>query len=195
MIDRWSELAESLRSPETLVVNLYGGPGTGKSTTAALVFAYLKQLGRTVELAPEVAKDYVWEERGRTLDNQVYIFGKQYHRIWRLLGKVDVVICDGPLLLELYYGRNVVGGQELIALSKTAWASMNNLDVFIERDLDEHPYVQSGRYQDVNAAQQVDWELKKLLRRNDIPLTVMRMHSELAQDITVLVEERLATAH
>ena len=36
----------------TLVVNLFGGPGSGKSTGAAYVFARLKMLGYNAELGP-----------------------------------------------------------------------------------------------------------------------------------------------
>jgi hypothetical protein len=40
----------------TVVVNLFGGPGTGKSTTASGVFYHLKRDNRNVELVQEYAK-------------------------------------------------------------------------------------------------------------------------------------------
>ena len=46
-----------------LCVNLFGGPGIGKSTTAAGVFNLLKLHGIETELITEFAKDLVWEER------------------------------------------------------------------------------------------------------------------------------------
>ncbi len=39
------------------------------------------------EMALEFAKDKVWEESFKTMDDEIYIFGKQFHKIWRL--KVD----------------------------------------------------------------------------------------------------------
>ena len=39
------------------VINLYGGPGTGKSTTAAALFALIKREGYNVELVTEFAID------------------------------------------------------------------------------------------------------------------------------------------
>ena len=42
---------------ETLVINLFGGPGCGKSTTMARLFADLKARGYNVEMVSEFAKD------------------------------------------------------------------------------------------------------------------------------------------
>ena len=75
-----------------LVVNLFGAPGAGKSTGAAYIFSKLKMAGINAELVTEFAKDKVWEESKAVFQNQAYIFGKQYFRISRVQGKVDVVI-------------------------------------------------------------------------------------------------------
>ena len=40
-----------------LVVNLFAGPGTGKSTVAAQIFAHLKWQGFSCELVTEFAKE------------------------------------------------------------------------------------------------------------------------------------------
>ena len=45
------------------VINLFGGPGCGKSTTAADLFARMKLRGLSVELVTEYAKDVVWDEK------------------------------------------------------------------------------------------------------------------------------------
>ena len=62
----------------TLVVNLFGGPGAGKSTLMAYLFYKLKILGVEVEMSPEFAKDLVWEERFNYFDEQIYIFHSTY---------------------------------------------------------------------------------------------------------------------
>lgn len=46
---------------KTIVVNLFGAPGAGKSTGAAYIFALLKMAGVEAELVTEFAKDKVWE--------------------------------------------------------------------------------------------------------------------------------------
>ena len=45
-----------------LVVNLFAGPGTGKSTAAAQIFQALKWQRFSCELVTEFAKEKVWEE-------------------------------------------------------------------------------------------------------------------------------------
>ncbi len=60
-----------------LIVNLFGGPGAGKSTMAAGLFSELKWRGINCELATEYAKEKVWEESYAIFENQIYIFGKQ----------------------------------------------------------------------------------------------------------------------
>lgn len=94
-----------------LLVEFYGGPSTGKSTTAlglvALTKLYLDQYaGSTmrVEYVSEAAKDDVWASGRLMLDNQARLLGEQYHRVWRLQGKVDIIVSDSPLWLCAHYG-------------------------------------------------------------------------------------------
>lgn len=69
----------------TKIINIFGGPGVGKSGIAAGVFSKMKANHIQVEFAAEVAKDYVWEERFNVLKNdQLAIFAKSHRRIDRL---------------------------------------------------------------------------------------------------------------
>ena len=65
---------------DTLVVNLFGAPGSGKSTGAAWVYSNLKlalpeDKDISVELVTEFAKDLVWDNNTEALSpmNQMFI--------------------------------------------------------------------------------------------------------------------------
>ena len=63
------------------VINLYGGPGSGKSTTAAGLFSLMKIEGQRVELVTEFARDEINSGNAHRLQNQDWIFAHQHHRI------------------------------------------------------------------------------------------------------------------
>ena len=57
----------------TIIINLFAGPGAGKSTGAAFIFSKLKMLGIDAELVTEFAKDKVWEQNKEAFKCQFYI--------------------------------------------------------------------------------------------------------------------------
>lgn len=87
----------------TMVVNLYGGPGAGKTTAAWELAAELKKQGVVTEYVPEYAKELVWDDRLDLLDgsaeHQRAILREQKRRLERLRGKVDIIVTDSPVLL------------------------------------------------------------------------------------------------
>jgi len=144
------------RSGLTVVVNLYGGPGTGKSTAAAAVFAALKQKGINCELATEYAKDVVWEGRDYLLSDQIYLFAKQNRKLARLYGKVQVIVTDSPLLFCYYYS----GNEHILALIQEEMLRAIQIHVMLRRI---KPYIASGRYQTEEEARTIDKALRRML--------------------------------
>ena len=145
------------------VINLYGGPGTGKSTTAASLFALMKRNGLNVEQVTEFAKDLVWTERNKELGDQIYIFGKMYHKLWRLKDKVDYVIMDSPLPLSIYYDKGRTPG-----LREFGMRIYNTFDNYNYKLYRYFPYQQEGRYQTEDEANKVDDEIYDFMRDNGI---------------------------
>lgn len=176
----------------TLVVNLYGGPGTGKSTNSALTFGKLKEAGISCELAHEFAKELTWEERHHALMFQPYVMGKQMWRVTRLFGKVQVIVTDSPILLGIIYGFD---------LPASWWDflyyvhhNMDTLDIFLRRDTKIHPYVEAGRNQSVDQAMELDKKIWHMLCQHSVSfeaIDVMR-GEETAELITERVKERLS---
>lgn len=147
----------------TIIINLFGGPGVGKSTLCATIFSTLKMKGIECEMALEYAKDVVWEESFRKLNNQIYVFGKQHNRIWRINGKVDVIITDSPLLNSILYDDD--NNKQLHDLVVTEFKKLNTLNYYIDRSF---KYEEVGRVQTYDEALEKDRVYKKILEDNSI---------------------------
>jgi len=147
----------------SIVINLFAGPGVGKSTTAAKVFAELKMRGVNCEMALEFAKDKVWEESFKTMDDQIYIFGKQFHKIWRLKDKVDVIICDSPLPISIVYDRE--NSKTFHKFIMEQFNKFQNKNYYIIRSTD---YQESGRVQTKEEAEKIDKIVENVLNAFNI---------------------------
>ena len=119
---------------DTKIINLFGNPGSGKSTIAAYLFSELKRRNIEVELVTEVAKDYVWQEDSKSLSNQVLIFAEQLKRIDRLIGKVKYIITDSPLLLQIgyYKERKLPNSKAFTKLCKAYNNRYNNINIYLK---------------------------------------------------------------
>lgn len=181
-----------LKLSDTLVVSLFGGPGTGKSTNAALTFGELKMRGYNAELAPEYAKDVVWEARTKPLEFQPYIIGKQMFRIQRLIGEVDVVITDSPpILTEVYCKRRDEHWFQAVNNIYKDWWTLN---IFLKRNLQHHPYNPKGRIQTEEQAVQMDKTILDILDRRNIEYydVAIDRSGQTVAEIVELVENELA---
>lgn len=155
----------------TIVVNLYGGQGTGKSTTMAGVFCYLKNHGVDCEMTPEFAKECVWEGRKETFQDELYLFAKQNHRLQRVNGKVDVVITDHPLEMGAIYNKYYKPIQDEewnSAFSELVWQTArqyNNFNIMLNR---VKPYNSNGRNETEEQAKGFDLLFFEYLNDNEI---------------------------
>jgi adenylate kinase family enzyme len=149
-----------MKKVKTIVINLYGGPGTGKSTTAAGIFHNLKLANFNVEVASEWIKEKVWADLGNVGKNQLYVFAKQHNRIWILNGKVEYIITDSPLALSYHYGKVSGEPDEFFQLVYKKIQYFNNIHIFLNRTKE---YNSSGRFQNEIQAKKIDEDLKRIL--------------------------------
>lgn len=169
---------------KTLVINLFAGPGTGKSTHMAGIFSELKFRGINCEMAPEYAKEKTWEGSLKVLENQIYIFGKQMHAIQRLMGKVDVIITDSPILLSLIYAKNE--SQKFENLVTDVFQRYDSLNYNLIR---EKAYNPLGRNQTEEQAKDIDIRIKDLLVRFNVSYKDMPSCRKTVIDIANEAEE------
>ncbi len=150
----------------TTIINLWGGPGSGKSTTAAEIFAHLKKQGINCELVQEYIKGWVWEERKRIFGDQLYILAKQVRKEQILLGKVDFIITDSPVWFSAFYDWSASEYKRESALANVIEDYQLSLkkeghdvyDLFISRA--DRPFNPAGRYQSENQAKEIDsWQV------------------------------------
>jgi nicotinamide riboside kinase len=157
----------------TILINLYGGPGSGKSTIAAHTFALLKHSGVNSEYVQEYAKDLVWADTPATLDYPIALFGEQHTRIARLWDKVDVIVTDSPILLCAYYAgtvERVYNSEPFQALALHEDARFRPaLNAWIRR---EKPYEPAGRVQSEAQALRVDRSLRAWLKGRGVALDI-----------------------
>lgn len=168
----------------TQIINLFGGPGTGKSTIAALVFGELKKKGYEIELVTEYAKDKVWEESYKTLENQIYVFGKQLHRIWRVKNKVNFIITDSPILLSIIYDKEKNDNLKRLVLD--VHNNFNNINILIKRDTIYNP---NGRFQNEIEAKLIDKQIINLLKNNSIDFHEINITNAVEEIINIITKK------
>ena len=165
------------------IINLFGGPGSGKSTTAAGVFSALKIAEISVELVTEYAKDLTWDE-SPAIQDQMLVFAEQRHRLWRLDGKVKYVVTDSPLLTGLVYSSESDTFNNLVWESHRFWPSRNYLLKRVKK------FDPVGRNQTEQQAVALDAKFVKLLAWDEY--TVVPGGTQQAIDkivLDVLIEE------
>lgn len=171
----------------SLVVNFFAGAGAGKSTLTAGVFAELKNRGINAEIAHEYAKDLVWEERHIAVSDQLYIFAKQYHKLFRLRNKVDVILTDSPLLFStVYLPENYYTHFKPLVIE--AHYSFKNINFFVNRT---KPYNPSGRLQTIEEAKKIDDVVRTRLFELNIPYTNVNGEKDSIIPIADAIERRL----
>lgn len=155
----------------TKVINLFGGSGIGKSTTAAHLFAEMKYRGLHCELVREYVKTWAWQDRKVGPFDQMYLLGKQSKYESILYGKVDYIVTDSPLLLCPIYEKFHLG-QELVApaamnfIEDAKTKGVEHLNFVLTRNKHFDP---RGRYDTLEQAQQVDIAVKQFMTERNIP--------------------------
>jgi hypothetical protein len=138
-------------------INLFAGPGAGKSTTAAWLYAQMKSDMFSVELIQEYVKSWAYDGREPSSFDQIYLFGKQMHSEDRVLKcGVHHTISDSPLFLSTCYCAkyNPELFEPLIQIERTIERKYPSLNIYIERH--SKPYVKEGRYQTYDEAKDMD---------------------------------------
>lgn len=169
---------------KTIVVNMFGGPGSGKTTAAFEVMEKLKKAGYVVEYAPEYAKELVWMKDSHLvhpaqrmyaktlldgeIKHQTQLMNNQIERIRRCVGQCDFVVTDSPIALAAFYLKPA-SDEQLERFEWTALEAMRefeNFNMFVERDVSR--YEPEGRLQTAEEAAKIDAHIERFLKSNEL---------------------------
>lgn len=149
----------------TYVINLLGGSGLGKSTTSALLFGELKQMGEVTELVREFVKEWAWSGKKVGPFGQSIIYGQQLERESSLYGKVKYIVTDSPLILCPVYQKHYNGHESIkhcvfkdLELAKQM--DVVHINFLLKR---QKPFDPRGRYEDEKTAKLIDKKVESFL--------------------------------
>lgn len=171
------------------IINLFGGPGIGKSTQASGLFTEMKKHHMSVEYTYEFPKEVAWEGNVSQLRDQFFITANQHRNISRLYGKVDYIIVDSPIILGGIYEQRYGEGYPasfygMTGLSDFIWRlfkQYDNINILLTRN--NETYDPNGRLQDLHEAQEIDAEIKETLLINNIHFVEFSVGDNTAVDI------------
>lgn len=150
------------------VINLFAGPGAGKSTTRAGLFYLMKSNKVNCEEVTEYAKDVTWEENYNQLSDQLFVLANQNRRLDRLKDKVEWVVSDSPILLSIHYALPDYLPHTFKSLAFDLWQTYDNHNFFINR---VKTYSPIGRSQTEDEAKEIDRKIKSMLSLHNIEFT------------------------
>ena len=177
---------------DTKVINLFGGPGAGKSTISSGLFYEFKIKDIPCDNPYEFPKQVAWEDNLSQITDQLYILANQHRGLVRSYGKVDFIILDSPLLLSLLYKNGYTGdypakfyGDSFDHMVLDLFNSYDNINIFLERP--EKEFQVEGRFQDQDESLMLDNKLKDILYMYNIPYHSVTVGENTVSDIMKLL--------
>ena len=175
------------------IINLFGGPGIGKSSIAAGLTYKLKKRHITCDNPYEFPKLLAWDENHSAIRDQLFVLANQHRGIVKSYGKVDYIILDSPILLSLTY-KNVYKSNEYPAiLYGDAFDKMvldiynqyDNINILLKRSQGKHN--NNERYQNLEESIVLDNVIENSLIDNNLPYHVINVNGNTVKNILKLV--------
>jgi AAA domain len=156
------------------VINLFGAPGAGKSTSAMGLVHEMKKRYHNVEYVSEFAKDLYWSGNQHLMTQQNLVFAEQAWRQERLNQHgIQYAVTDSPLMLSSFYGKEYRKDlpkcfHEWV---KHSFDTFDNVNFFIHRS---HPYEAAGRIQNEEQSDEIAKTLLDFIKSNGINITELK---------------------
>lgn len=151
------------------VINLFGGPGIGKSVMSARLYADIatSEGYPCCEYVSEYAKELVWQGRQSELSDQIKVTKEQIKKMAPIY-TCDYVITDSPVLLGAAYASktDAIKVALLIRDFHETLKGHKVINIFLKRE--RVNYEQRGRNETLDAAINKDNEILSLLKKWEI---------------------------
>ena len=153
------------------VINFYGGAGIGKSTIAADIFSKLKRKGHKTELVGEYAKWLWYQNATDIVQDQLYLFAEQVHRLKTLERYgVEYAICDSPLPLNIIYNSEPEELFDVLVMHEHR--KFDNVEYLLRRN-DAFISIDGRKETNLEKAKEKDEQIKAVLKAGKIDYTVI----------------------
>lgn len=177
------------------IVNLFGGPGIGKSSIAAGLTYKLKKKHISCDNPYEFPKLLAWDENHFAIRDQLYVLANQHRGIVKSFGKVDYIILDSPILLSLIYKNYYHTGEYPATLYNDSFDKMvldihnqyDTLNIVLNRSDGVHN--QKERYQDLEESKDLDWMIENTLKQNKIPYINIDVNDDTVNNILSILSK------
>lgn len=174
------------------LINLFGGPGIGKSSIAAGIFYKLKKKHISCNNPYEFPKTLAWDNNIPAIKDQLYVFANQHRGIAQSYGKVDYIIIDSPILFsKIYHSYYTTGypaefyGESFHNMILDLHNKYDNINILLERA--EGVHNEEERFQDYEESIAIDDFCKKILDDNNITYHTVKVGKNTVKEILKLL--------
>jgi hypothetical protein len=177
------------------IINLFAGPGTGKTSIAAGVLYELKKRHISCDAPYEFPKVLAWDDNQSAIKDQLYVLANQHRGIVQSFGKVEYIVMDSPILLSLIY-KNYYNGTEYPSSLYTELfdkmvlgihSQYENLNIVLKRGMGV--FNKTERYQDLGQSIELDYMIVTTLDKNEIPYIELEVDENTVNRILIMIGE------
>src|SRR5210317_1994617 len=175
------------------LVNLFGGPGIGKSTIAAGIFYKLKKKHISSNNPYEFPKTLAWDKNYPAIQDQLYVFANQHRGIAQSYGKVDYIIIDSPILFSTIYHSYYTKGYPAEYYGETfhnivvdLHKQYDSINILLERSDTIHN--DDERFQSYEQSIEIDKLCKKILDDNGFAYHTIKVGKNSVKDILKIIK-------
>ena len=174
------------------LINLFGGPGIGKSGIAAGLTYELKKKHISCNNPYEFPKKLAWDKNFAAIQDQLYVVGNQHRGIAECYGKVDYIIIDSPILFSTIYHNYYDKGYPAENYGKTFHKMVvdlhntyDNTNILLKRSNTE--VNEAERFQDIKQSIEIDNLCKAKLEEHNLPFIEIEVNENTVTKIIKLL--------